>query len=257
MKNVWVVPCVVAMLFSLPAKADTSGSFSCSQTSPCVSVLNSALSVETALSAGSLNGNGVVGTSASNTSGIAAGFFGANGGTNSTAVAAENTANGTGLYASSGSGYAGYFSGKVNVQGCFQVNGTNEFGCNSDARLKKDIAPVANALSTMLALRGVTFDWKDPSEGTRKQTGFIAQDVEKVIPAWVGEDARGYKTLTISPSEFSALTVESVRTLKMENDQLRARLNRFEARATGFGFTLGAMGLVIGGLVFASRRRAR
>lgn len=256
MKNVWAVPCVVAMLFSLPARADTSGSFSCSSTSPCVDILETGFG-NPALVTGSSQGNGISAQSSANASGIAAGFFSANGGTSSTAVAAENDANGTGLFASSGTGYAGYFSGKVNVQGCFKVNGVNEFGCSSDARLKTNVAPVANALSTMLNLHGVTFDWKDVSEGTRKQTGFIAQDVEKVIPAWVGEDARGYKTLTISPSEFSALTVESVRTLKMENDQLRARLNRFEARATGFGFTLGAMGLVIGGLVFASRRRAR
>jgi hypothetical protein len=54
-----------------------------------------------------------------------------------------------------------------------------------------------------------------------RQFGFVAQQVEKVFPTWVGQDAKGYKTLQL-PFGFSALTVEAIRALKGENDQLRA-----------------------------------
>lgn len=69
-------------------------------------------------------------------------------------------------------------------------------GFSSDARLKKDIAPVENGLSTIMALKPITYRWKrngrNPELLTDKnktaiQYGFIAQDVLKVMPDLVGE----------------------------------------------------------------------
>ncbi len=57
----------------------------------------------------------------------------------------------------------------------------------------------------------------------------IAQEVEKVFPEWVGTDRDGYKTLTIRG--FEALAVESLRTLKSENDVLRQKLSDLEHTA--------------------------
>jgi hypothetical protein len=55
---------------------------------------------------------------------------------------------------------------------------------SSDARLKKNIEPIASSsgLSAVEALRPVTFNWVDPASGTAQQTGFIAQEVQKVLP---------------------------------------------------------------------------
>src|SRR6202021_1108674 len=80
-------------------------------------------------------------------------------------------------------------------------------------------------------LKGVTFNWKNPEEHENQaatQTGFIAQDVEQVFPMWVREDNKGIKKLTIPPMQIAALEVESIRTLKTENDQLRARMQKME-----------------------------
>nr|DAI68088.1 MAG TPA: tail protein [Caudoviricetes sp.] len=51
----------------------------------------------------------------------------------------------------------------------------------SDARLKKDIKPVPNALQSVLGWRGASWEWRDKS---RKQRGLglIADDVEKAFP---------------------------------------------------------------------------
>lgn len=52
---------------------------------------------------------------------------------------------------------------------------------SSDIRLKENISPLSNSLSTILNLSGVTFNWKDrKSGGSEIALGFIAQDVQKV-----------------------------------------------------------------------------
>jgi hypothetical protein len=111
----------------------------------------------------------------------------------------------------------------------------------SDRRLKHDIAPIEHPLDTMLALDGETFEYIDPSQAMAqpgRRMGFIAQDVEKVLPQWVGEDERGYKNVT--PTGFEALSVEALRELRAEKDaeieilqnkldEMSARLSRLEA----------------------------
>ena len=76
----------------------------------------------------------------------------------------------------------------------------------------------------MLELHGVSFEWNKFSghnQGER-QMGMIAQEVEQVVPEWVNTDSDGYKGL--SYKGFEALTVESFRELKQENELLRAEL---------------------------------
>ena len=52
------------------------------------------------------------------------------------------------------------------------------YGTASDARLKEAVAPLAEALATVLALRPVQFSWKaDGSPGV----GFVAQEVQPVV----------------------------------------------------------------------------
>jgi hypothetical protein len=125
---------------------------------------------------------------------------------------------------------------------------------------------LGGALETLLRLRGVTFDWKDPeqqgADGALKQTGFIAQEVEKVFPQWVGQDSNGFKTLMIRPTPLAALEVESIRELKEQNDELRSRVAALESSGkpkmagldlNGIGFGVG--GLALAGALVVSRRR--
>jgi len=201
-------------------------------------------------------GTGVYGSSTSNTSGIAGGFFAASGGSSSTALAGENSSAGLGLYASSNGGYAGYFSGIVNVAGKFESNGTCEFDCGSDERLKENIAPLKGALNTLLQLKGVTFKYRNPEEQGKNaagtQVGFVAQDVEKAFPQWVGEDSKGFKTLTIQPNQIAAFEVESIRALAADNEELKARMKLLEAgRRPVIGTNANGVGLAVSGIVIA------
>jgi hypothetical protein len=147
---------------------------------------------------------------------------------------------GYGLVAYQGRGrHAGYFGGDVEVTGELFVGSCS--GCASDLRLKKNVQPLTGALDRLLKLRGVSFEWKDPSaheheagHGAGLQTGFIAQDVETAFPSWVKQDGyvapNGDRYKTLELRQIEALEVESIRTLKEENDELKLRADRLEER---------------------------
>ena len=121
--------------------------------------------------------------------------------------------------------------GTTNPGFMLEVNGTagkpggGSWTSTSDARLKKNIRPLAGALRKLLALRGVTFEYIDPAkihELSGERMGVIAQEVEKVFPDWVETGADGYKRVTVRGLE--ALVVEAVRELKAEQDEKISQL---------------------------------
>jgi hypothetical protein len=96
----------------------------------------------------------------------------------------------------------------------------------SDKKLKKGIKAFEGALDKLSQLRGVNFEWKEPSimgnqEGV--QTGFIAQEVEKVFPEWIVLDRDGIKCIAVKG--FEALVVESLKELKAEIEKIKTHLN--------------------------------
>ncbi len=230
-----------------------------------------------------LDGAGVFGiTAVSGASAVfgeaAAGVFangvaGVSSSSNASGVYGSNTSGGIGVYGtnadSNTSGYAGYFNGRVSIVGNLVLGGScTGTTCSSDIRLKKNVESLSGSLDDLAKLRPVTFEWKNPEErgySAGKQFGFIAQEVEKVKPEWVGVDDQGFKT--INTTSLPVLLVDSVRTLKTENDVLRARTAALEDRVRsleanrrpmisgvgegGIGFGL----LAVAGAVLISRRR--
>ena len=102
----------------------------------------------------------------------------------------------------------------------------------SDQRLKKNIQSLSAPLEKIQSLRGVSFDWNRDDFPSRNfdsapQIGFIAQEVESVFPEVVSTDANGIKSLNYAA--LVAPLVESVQTLSVQNDLLRARIERLES----------------------------
>jgi hypothetical protein len=52
----------------------------------------------------------------------------------------------------------------------------------SDERLKKNITDLKQGLSAVMRLKPVSYEWKNQNDGAGEKIGFIAQDVEKIIP---------------------------------------------------------------------------
>ena len=64
---------------------------------------------------------------------------------------------------------------------------SGDFNDTSDVALKENIQSISSGWNTVRQLRPVTFDWKQEGRGSR--SGFIAQEVEALLPNDVlGED---------------------------------------------------------------------
>jgi hypothetical protein len=113
-------------------------------------------------------------------------------------------------------------SGKLDVRGDTY---SYSFKTHSDKRWKKNITPLENSLEKVSKLQGVNYQWdteKYPEMefNEEKQVGFIAQDVESVIPELVSTNSNGYKS--VAYDKMTAVLVEAVKELKAQNDALKA-----------------------------------
>lgn len=115
---------------------------------------------------------------------------------------------------------------KLQVNG--QVAGTSAYVNTSDAKYKTNVQAINSALEKLQQLNGVSYDWKtkefpEKNFDARHQLGFIAQDVEAVVPEAVSITKEG--DYGLSYSTFIPLLVEAVKELKAENDALKAELS--------------------------------
>jgi hypothetical protein len=95
------------------------------------------------------------------------------------------------------------------------------FNNTSDARLKENVAPLTNALSDVCKLEGVSFNWIDSG---KKSTGFIAQQVEPILPDVVttSEDD-GIKS--VNYVGMIGHLVEAIKEQQAQIDELKSKLN--------------------------------
>ncbi len=146
-----------------------------------------------------------------------------------------NTIFGTDIYNAAHLGKIG-IGMQPNASYALSVSGmvrAQEISQGSDRRLKKDIVPVTGALAKALALQGVYFNFKkDPA---RRRIGFIAQDVEPIVPEVVHTDGNGYKS--VEYDRLMALLIEAIKEqqaigLKQQAvlDRQKAQLDKLYAR---------------------------
>jgi hypothetical protein len=93
---------------------------------------------------------------------------------------------------------------------------------SSSMALKKNITPIGNALSTILKLKGVTYDRKDGS--STNEAGLIAEHVNKILPNLVSKDAKG-KPTGIHYTKLTAYLIEAVKDLQTEIEELTKKLS--------------------------------
>ena len=117
----------------------------------------------------------------------------------------------------------------------------------SDQRLKDHIAPMTGSLDKLMQLRPKTYEYKQIkgahlARGT--QMGFLAQDVEQVLPELVRDiripaanksdeitDAKGVNYTGLIPVMTSAIQEQQqmIETLKKEVEQLRLELQKIKS----------------------------
>lgn len=91
----------------------------------------------------------------------------------------------------------------------------------SDARVKENVVTVDNALSKLLALRGVYYNRTD-SDDKRTKLGVIAQEILKVIPEVVNQDNDGM--YNVSYGNLAGLFIEAIKEQQAQIEELKAKL---------------------------------
>ncbi len=140
-----------------------------------------------------------------------------------------------------GTRYAGYFSGNVYVSGTITST--------SDASKKTNIQELNGALGIVSQLKPKTYDYKmdaDIALPTEKQYGFLAQDLEQVLPELVkdvetlsdigevkeGEEAHPEVTGTIKTVNYMALIpilTEAIQEQQAAIEQQQAEIEALKA----------------------------
>ena len=114
-----------------------------------------------------------------------------------------------------------------------EVNGSvkaNSFPSSSDVRFKTNIRPVENALDKVKALRGVYFNWNqeafpEKNFAAEVELGFIAQEVEKIIPEIVSKDKSKDEYRSVKYDKVVALLVEAIKEQQKQIDSLTTKVN--------------------------------
>jgi hypothetical protein len=102
------------------------------------------------------------------------------------------------------------------------------YNTTSDYRLKENVTDLVGGLSRVMALRPVSWVWKDCDGQTGE--GFIAHEVQAIVPSAVNgekdavEDNGDIKPQGMDASYLVATLVKAVQELKAEVDSLKAQL---------------------------------
>src|SRR5688572_7764236 len=97
----------------------------------------------------------------------------------------------------------------------------------SDIALKRNVRLLENVLNKVLALRPVTWRWKDDTD-PRVNYGFIAQEVEKIMPDLVTEEAwkNGDQVKFLSTNGMVPYAIGAIKEQQKEIRKLLATLKK-------------------------------
>ncbi len=120
----------------------------------------------------------------------------------------------------------------LEVAGTIWANGTAitaGLSTWSDARYKKDITQLTNALSDVMQMQGVRYNWKqsdfpDLNFPEGQQIGVIAQDIEKILPELVFTSPDGYKSVS-----YEKLTPVLIEAIKEQQKMIDSQKNKIDS----------------------------
>ncbi len=122
------------------------------------------------------------------------------------------------------------------------VAGQGGFTSLSDKRFKKDIQPITGALSKVMALQGITFNWDRTTNpqlnvDDKNHIGFSAQDIEKVLPQVVNTATDIMQTKSVAYGDVVPVLVEAIKeqqqqieSTRQENTMLKSELQSLKER---------------------------
>ena len=104
-----------------------------------------------------------------------------------------------------------------------------QFVAVSDERLKENVQPLSGSLDKVLALNPVSYDWK--ASGEHIEAGFVAQEVEQVLPEYVATEEDELKTKALTggmTAGYIAVLTKAIQEQQEIINDLRARVAQLE-----------------------------
>jgi hypothetical protein len=100
----------------------------------------------------------------------------------------------------------------------------------SDARMKQDIENILNAISVIKQMNPVYYNWIDHTSMNpgHKEVGFIAQQLEQVLPNVVSGDESTGKT--VAYGNITAMIIAAIKEQQTMFEDIYARLSTIEGR---------------------------
>jgi len=108
------------------------------------------------------------------------------------------------------------------------AGGTTAWNNLSDKRFKKDVLPINSALQKVMALQGITFNW-DKSVNSeinfddKNHFGFLAQDIEKILPQVVNTADDEMQTKSVAYSDVVPVLVEAIKEQQKQIETLKTQ----------------------------------
>lgn len=122
-------------------------------------------------------------------------------------------------------------SGLTVVSGNITINsgtGTaSDWIATSDLSLKDNVKEIDNALDITLSLKGHTYTWKNSD---KKRYGFIAQEVEQIVPELVEYINDSKDTKGVNYDKVSPILVEAIKQQQKLIDSLTKRIALLESK---------------------------
>jgi hypothetical protein len=121
--------------------------------------------------------------------------------------------------------------GTKNPTKALHVNGealAKRWNTSSDLRLKTDLKEMDNALEKIKKLTAYYYKFKDKMD--KEEVGLIAQEVQKVLPEVVSQDADGY--LSLDYGRLTPLLINGIKELEIKSEELKVKNEKLEERVS-------------------------
>ena len=110
---------------------------------------------------------------------------------------------------------------RVETSGTLYSNGA---ALTSDKRLKTNIVPISNAIETIMKLNPVHYDKKNTinsKEYAKSENGFIAQEIQKILPFIVKEGTDADKLLSVDYNSIIPVLAKAIQEQQKEIEELK------------------------------------
>jgi hypothetical protein len=118
------------------------------------------------------------------------------------------------------------------------TSGRSPFNVTSDARLKRDVAPIDDALQTVLRLQPHRYE-KRRSMGqdsdVRAEYGFLAQDLQSLLPELVSQAKDSEGTLSVNYTALIPILARAVQEQQETIGRLETPIDELQTRTSESG----------------------